>query len=1012
LIKNPIPNANIFKAHSVGGSTTITHHAILNLLDPSIPSLTFFLLPNLSSFDGIIGHDSLKELNAVIHTKEGYMEINNKIKIPISQLDLSSENKPIDHVNTIELRTSHLTESQKQRLSALIDDHPSLFADPNEKLTYTSVVKAQIRTTTDEPVFTKSYPYPMALKDEVERQIGELLDNGIIRPSRSPYNSPVWIVDKKEDASGKKKYRLVIDYRKLNKITIPDRYPIPEINEVLANLGKNKIFSVLDLKSGFHQIPLCEKDIEKTAFSINNGKYEYTRLPFGLKNAPSIFQRTLDDILRQHIGSRCYVYIDDIIIFGKDEEEHFVNLKLIFSTLEAANMKVQLDKCEFLRNEVEFLGFIVSDEGIKSNPKKTEVIKNIPPPKNLKDLRSFLGMTSYYRRFIPNYAEIAKPLTGLLRGEGGRVSKTQSKNIPVTLNKDAEEAFQKIKNCLVSDQVILTYPDFEKPFELHTDASDYAIGAVLSQEKRPITFLSRTLTKTEENYATNEKELLAIVWALNSLRNYLYGSKKVIIHTDHQPLTNALSPRNNNNKLKRWKNTIEEHNYELNYKAGINNQVADALSRIIPGVQIHIISTSSNSSLQDHIHLIKGPINAFKNQIILNIGNEDSYNFIEPFPKHIRHTITRKNFTENTLIQILKNHLNPNVINAIKAERNIMEIIQVIYPLHLQNYKIKFTNTLLEDITNEFKELDLIAMTHRRAHRNPVENKAQLIQKYYFPRMMSKIKNFVKKCTICKENKYDRHPPKPQLQETPIPEFPGHTLYIDIYSTESKLVLTAICKLTKFAQAKIIKSRSGEHVKQPLSDILFYYGIPECVVIDNEKSLNSAAIRGMMEDQLKIKIFVTPPYKSEVNGQVERFHSTLTEIMRCLKAEGACDDFESLLQRAVNEYNHTIHSVTRKKPIELFLGRIPNITPEAMEEIRRENVKNLKNQQAKDLDYHNRNRKPIKSYNVGEAIYVKHNKRLGSKLTFRYKKEIVREDRNTTVLTNSGKIIHKSNIKS
>lgn len=202
---------------------------------------------------------------------------------------------------------------------------------------------------------------------------------------------------------------MVVDYRKLNRVTIADRYPIPEINEVLAQLGQHKVFSVPDLKSRFHQIKLKDKDIEKTAFSVNNGKYEFTRLPFGLKNAPAILQRALDDILHEHIGKICFVYIDDIIVFSKDDETHANDLRAIFETLRRANMKCQLDKCEFFRTKVEFLGFIISDRGIETNPKKIEALVNYPPPETLKDLRSFLGMASYYRRFVKDFAKLAKP---------------------------------------------------------------------------------------------------------------------------------------------------------------------------------------------------------------------------------------------------------------------------------------------------------------------------------------------------------------------------------------------------------------------------------------------------------------------------------------------------------------------------------------------------------------------------------------------------------------------------
>lgn len=233
------------------------------------------------------------------------MLVNNLKKIRIYQHITQS-------VNKIELRTEHVNEFQKFNLEKTICSYPNLFTEPNEKLTYTTRVQGEIRTTTDSPIYSKSYPYPMVLKTEVQNQLTDLTNDGIIRPSKSPYNAPVWIVAKKLDASGEKKYRMVIDYGKLYLVTVPDRYPIPEINEVLSNLGKNRYFSVIVLKSGFHQIPLKECDIENTAFSVNNGKFEFVRLPFGLKNSPLIFQRTLDDVLKDYRGKICYVYIDEI----------------------------------------------------------------------------------------------------------------------------------------------------------------------------------------------------------------------------------------------------------------------------------------------------------------------------------------------------------------------------------------------------------------------------------------------------------------------------------------------------------------------------------------------------------------------------------------------------------------------------------------------------------------------------------------------------------------------------
>lgn len=995
----------------MGGNIKITHHALIQLFGPQTDKITFFILPSLISFDGIIGHDTLKHLNAIINTSKNHMSIHPGFSHPRISIPLKQHQSQF--VNNINIRTDHMTKEQHSELIKIIHKCPNLFSEPNEKLTYTTMVKGEIRTTTRDPVYSKSYPYPMALKNEVEKEIRKLLEDGIIRPSRSPYNSPVWVVPKKMDASGEKKFRMVIDYRKLNAITIADKYPIPEIYEILANLSKNQWFSIVDLKSGFHQIPLKDSDIEKTAFSVNNGKFEFTRLPFGLKNAPSIFQRTLDDILRDLIGKCCYVYIDDIVIFGKDETEHFSNLEKVFHTLEKANMKIQLDKCEFFQKEVEFLGFIIGRFGIKTNPKKVQAIVDRPIPENLKELRSFLGMSGYYRRFIRDYSKLAKPLTSLLRGEDGHVSANMSKKKLIQLNQDAIEAFHKLKNSLASEEVILQYPDFDKSFQLTTDASDYAIGAVLSQDDKPITFLSRTLSKTEEGYATNEKEMLAIIWSLNSLRNFLYGSRKVNIFTDHQPLTYALSNKNTNSKMKRWKAILEEYNYELKYKPGKENVVADSLSRP-PKTEIHSMTPtehSADSSAQNLIPSVEIPINVFRNQLLLKIGNENSYQIQNPFDNYTRHILIRQDYSANDIINIFKRYLNPNTINGLLTDEMTMGRVQEIYPLHFKDYRIRFTQKFVEDITGQIEQEEKILKIHRRAHRNAEENRIQLLENYYFPKMSSKIRTLVNRCVTCKENKYDRHPNKPHLNHTPIPSYPGNILHIDIFSTEKYLVLTAVDKFTKFAQAKIISSRSIEDIKKPLRDILFYFCVPEVVVIDNEKALNSASITSMLEDDLQIKIFKTPPYKSEVNGQVERFHSTLSEIMRCLKSEGPSRSFEELLQRAVNEYNFTIHSTTGKKPIELYYGRIPRLNPEQFEKTRLINIEKIKAKQEKDIKYHNKKRKPQKDYQIGQVIYVKNNKRLGSKLTNRYRQEIIKENRNSTIVTESGKIVHKSNIR-
>lgn len=1010
IVSKPINNQQIFYAKSIAGDVKVCQHTFISLFGLKNTPIKFFLLPSLKTFHGILGNDSLKQLSAVIYTKDSYMLIGNQFRIKIKQLKSQS-------VNSLDIQTlleKFQTSPQKNLLLPIMQKNLSLFADPNEKLTYTTKIIAEIRTSTEEPVHSRHYPFPMSLKEEVEKQVQQLLDDGIIRPSRSPYNSPVWIVPKKADSSGTKQYRMVIDYRKLNTVTIADRYPIPDINEVIAHLGRNTFFSVLDLKSGFHQIPLRESDIEKTSFSINNGKYEFVRLPFGLKNAPAIFQRTLDDILNEYIGKFCQVYVDDIIIYSKNEADHAKHIETIFETLRKANMKVQLDKCKFFQTEVVFLGFIISASGIKTNPEKVKAILDFPKPETLKELRSFLGLSGYYRRFVNDYAKLAKPLTALLRGEEGRVSKTKSAKSPVHLNDEAIKAFQKLKNALVSQDIMLAYPDYSKPFDLTTDASNFAIGAVLEQGGKPITFISRTLIKAEENFAANEKELLAIVWALSSLRSYLYGSAKVRIFTDHQPLTFALSNKNSNTKMKRWKARLEEYNYELRYKPGKTNVVADALSRAPIHADINTLTVSQHSdesSGQELLQIIEAPINGFKNQIILAIGSTPSYEFKIVFPTYHRHNIVEINYTRDKLVSILKKYLNPSVTNVIKTEENILGLIQEIYPTHFRQYKARFSRSIVVDLIDEVRQEEEIIKEHNRAHRNARENRIQISQNFFFPNMKAKTERIAKACKVCKENKYERHPNNPELQPTPIPEYPGQIIHIDIYFTDKKIILTGIDKFSKYALAKILKSRSAEDIKEPLRGLILAFGVPQTVVMDNEKSLGSSSITFMLENMFGITVFKAPPYASCVNGQVERFHSTLSELIRCLKTDNLHSTFSELLDRSIYEYNRSIHSTTQKKPVDIFFGRRLLNNPEELEHTRRENMAKIQAKQQVDLNYHNKKKKPLKVYQVGEIIYVKANKRVGNKLDPRYKKEEVLENYNSTVKTRSGRIVHKSLIK-
>lgn len=358
LAFNAIPVTKPFKIQSAAGEIPISLKVTGQFFKSQGNNtfVDFFVLPALKTFDSIIGDGTLRKLNAIIDRKNHFL--------------MSKGAKESKQVNTLQIKSDHLNDALRVKLQSTVDEFSDIFGSISDKEFMETNVRAEIKTSTSEPIYTKSYPYPANLREEVEKQISKMIENGIIRASKSPYNSPIWIVPKKPNSSREKQYRLGVDFKRLNAVTISDTYPIPDITNPLASLGTSKYYITLDLTSGFHQIKMKETDIPKTAFSTTNGKYEFTRLPFGLKNAPAIFQRMIDDVLKLLIGQICYVYIDDIIILGKTEDEHFRNLRTVFTQLRNANLKVNLNTSSFLKTEVDFLGYVISQDGILPNPKK------------------------------------------------------------------------------------------------------------------------------------------------------------------------------------------------------------------------------------------------------------------------------------------------------------------------------------------------------------------------------------------------------------------------------------------------------------------------------------------------------------------------------------------------------------------------------------------------------------------------------------------------------------------
>ena len=479
----------------------------------------------------------------------------------------------------------HCIPEQQAKLDELLAKYKDMFVTDDDELGYTETVKHKIFTTDDIPVNQPFRRIPPGQYQEAKEHIQKLLSQGIIRESHSPYSSPIVLVRKKNGS-----LRMCVDYRKLNAKTVRDAYPLPRIEESFDALQGASWFSTLDLASGFNQIGVTEEDKAKTAFITPFGLFEYNRMPFGLCNAPACFARLMQACLNEQIFQILLVYLDDILIFSKTFEEHLERLEMVLKRLREHGLKLKLEKCTFLRRRVTYLGHEVSGGGIAPDPQKIAVVQEWPVPQTVKELRTFLGFASYYRRFIESFAKIAGPLHQLVNNSLHELKVNKRLLCPFKekWNQECQEAFDILREKLTTAPV-LGYADYTKPFIVETDASHDGLGAVLSQEqdgrRRVIAYASRRLRPPEknmQNYSSRKLELLALKWAVTEkFRSYLLGTE-FVVYTDNNPLSHLQSAKLGAVE-QRWAAELALFNFKMKYRPGRVNGKADALSRVARG---------------------------------------------------------------------------------------------------------------------------------------------------------------------------------------------------------------------------------------------------------------------------------------------------------------------------------------------------------------------------------------------------------------------------------------------
>lgn len=949
--------------------------------------MKFYIYQFSDKCDVLMGTEMIEQINAKIDLKE------RKLSMP-------------EH----ELLIFHMTDDDHLNIKELCETYRDLFTESVTN-SATTKIKHHINLISEEPIYQRPFRLPQIQQEEVKKQISTLLSENIIRPSESPWASPVHIIPKKMDQSGVQKWRMVIDYRRLNDKTKSDKFPLPNIDELFSKLQGNQYFTTLDLTSGYHQIKMDDASIEKTAFSTPDGHYEFLRMPFGLKNAPATFQRMMNNVLNQEINRDiCLVYLDDIIIYSKTKQEHINRLQQVFEALRNANLKVNKNKCVFMEKEIEFLGHVLNKDGLKPNQKKIEAIQKFPIPQTVKEIRAFLGLIGYYRKFVPNLSKIVKPLT-----------EATKKDAVINIHqKSYIEAVQTCKRLLINAP-ILAFPDFKKDFVITTDASDIALGAVISQDGHPIAYASRTLSKTEQNYNTTEKELLGILWAVTQFRPYIYG-RKFTLRTDHKALIWLAKLKEPNQRLTRWKLKLQDYDFIIEHVKGKDNYVADALSRI----EIHqtdsssldvnleedLALTNSDSSRTESAENPEQSNNTCDSQQGTTHSNvEDSDEGIPIIhaypPKRLRRVIfeyapykqaSRQNGVwyfyippdneENIIKEFMLEYLPQEKYAFIIPNDKLYYKVSETYRKYFDHTKFKptrFTKSLVEIYEKE-EQLRLIKEYHLKDNRHPgIESLyKQLKEKYYWENMRKQIKNFVLQCEPCQKEKYNRHPNVTLAVETETPYEPMEIWHIDFMSLERQWYLTIIDKFSKYA---IVKPTEKSKVCETLSEIFALIGAPKKIIHDGEQSLCSEIISELFQIYNIIN-HTTSPQHHKSNSDVERLHSTLQELFRLQRSSDLGQDQKMYF--ITHAYNNTRHSAINMTPFEVHFARKPkvqnfdnfqvlvqNYTTQQKEfsnQLNKNIHELLKSEKKKRNDRINKGNNTQKSFKVGDKVYLKNSK--------------------------------------
>ena len=812
---------------------------------------------------------------------------------------------------------------------------------------------------------------------ELKKQLDELLKAGFIRPSKSPFGAPILFVKKKTG-----EMRMCVDYRALNNITIKNSYPLPRIDELFDRLQGAKYFSKIDLRSGYHQIRIAEGDEAKTAFRTRYGHFEFLVLPFGLTNVPGTFMHLMHETFRQHLDNFVLVFLDDILIFSKTLDEHERHVRQVLDTLRKEKLFAKESKCDFFKTEVEFLGHLVGRDGVRMMEDKVKAIGEWPTPSKVGDIRAFLGTAGYYRKFIRNFSAIAAPLSNL--------TKEDSK---FDWGAPQAAAFRSLKQAIAKEPT-LVLPNPELPFVVHTDASGFATGAVLSQDQgkglQPIAFLSKKMLPAETRYPVHEQELLAIIHALSSWRHYLTGTKfSVVIKTDHKSLQHFKTQPQLSARQTRWLDLLANFDFTIEYIEGKTNVVADGLSR--------------RSDHQLHVSVLIASIRASSVQP----GSVKSHSDSEAAP------VTRINGVTTLLADIHDAYTADPVYQGELKKRRLRTD-----PLHVKGGYLYYGPDRLyipNDAPLKTRLLQECHDTPLSGHLGKDKTIEQVKRRFYWPGMDEFIRQYVTSCDACQRNKPSQQAKMGQLQPLPIPTRPWQQVSMDLITqlprsrAGNDAIVVFVDKLTKMVHyvATTTNVTAPKLATLFMREVVRLHGVPESILSDRDPRFTANFWRAFWA-QLGTTLTMSTAYHPQTDGQTERANRTLEEMLRSV-VNFKQTDWDEHLATAELAINNAKQASTGFTPFRLNYGQEiqmpldqaiaglrPSNNPEAAERITRlqadlklatSNIEAAQERQARYADPHRRD----VTFAVGDKVLLstEHLKLAGAdkrtpKFTYKY----------------------------